>query len=70
MVAKDEIGMAFGQIIEMALRPVQKSLAEPDTARANRDLGLGDVIARAQRVAFRIEKDESRASADSRAGHR
>ena len=49
---EDEIGMALGQIVEMALRAVEEALAE-DAARSDRDLRLGDVIAGAERVAFR-----------------
>ena len=54
---EDEIGMAFGQVIEMALRSLQIALAA-DTARSDRDLGLADMIAGAQRIAFRIEEDK------------
>jgi hypothetical protein len=46
---KDEIGVAFGQIVEMALRAVEETLAEYP-ARSDRDLGLGDMIACAERV--------------------
>ena len=53
---KNEIGVAFGQIVEMALRAVEKTLAE-DPAGTDGDLRLGDVIACAERVAFGIQEN-------------
>ena len=41
---KDEIGVAFGQIVEMALGAVAKPFAEYP-ARPDGDLGLGDMVA-------------------------
>ena len=55
--AEDEVGPHLGQVIEMALRPLQQSLAE-HPARAERDLRLHDVIARAERVILRIEEGQ------------
>ena len=49
--------MAFGQILEMALRALEEALA-PDAAGADRDLRLADMIARAQRIAFRVHEDQ------------
>ncbi|PAV70536.1 hypothetical protein WR25_16397 [Diploscapter pachys] len=54
---EDEVGVAFGQIVEVALRTVEEALA-PQPARTDRDLGLADVIAGAEGVTFGIEEDE------------
>ena len=54
---EDEIGMRFGQVVEMALRTLVEALAR-ETARTDGDLRLGDVIAITQRVAFGIEEGE------------
>src|SRR5258705_7459285 len=47
--------MAFGQIVEVALAALEETLA-PDSARADRDLRLADVIAGAERIALRVEE--------------
>src|SRR3546814_18420700 len=49
--------MSLGQIVEVTLRSVEKSLAA-DAARSDRDLRLTDMIAGAERVAFGIEEDQ------------
>src|SRR3546814_10367538 len=54
---EDEVGMSLGQIVEVTLRSVEKSLAA-DAARSDRDLRLTDMIAGAERVAFGIEEDQ------------
>ena len=54
---KDEVGVAFGQIVEVALRSVEEALAA-DAARPDRDLRLADVIAGAERIAFGVEEDQ------------
>ena len=43
----------------MALRSIEEAFAE-NTARANCDFGLRDVIAGTQRVCFWIEEDQLR----------
>src|SRR3546814_12746166 len=53
----DEVGVPLGQIVEVALRPVEEALAA-DTARPDRDLRLADVIAGAQGLAFGVEEDQ------------
>ncbi len=52
---KDEVGMAFGKILKMALAAVKETLA-PDATGPDRDLRLGDVIAGAERVAVGVEE--------------
>ena len=54
---EDEIGMAFGEVIKVALGAVQESLAE-HPARADRDFRLADMVAEAERIAFGIEEDQ------------
>src|SRR3546814_3664575 len=56
-IVEGEVGLALGQVIEMALGAVEITLAE-DATRSDRDLRLADVIARAKRVAFGIEEDQ------------
>src|ERR1700676_486219 len=53
---EDEVGRAFGHETELALEAVQPSLAE-QTARANCDPRLKQVVTGAERVLVRIEKD-------------
>src|SRR5262249_17932414 len=52
---EDEVGLLFRQKAQMALRAVQKALAE-QTSGAERDLRLQNVIAGAERIALRVEK--------------
>ena len=54
---EDEIGRAFRQELELCLAAVHVALAE-DSARANRDLRLDDVIAGAQRVGLRVQEGQ------------
>ena len=49
---EDEIGRALGQELQLRLAAVHPALAE-HAARAERDLALDDVIARAQRIGLR-----------------
>src|SRR3546814_15011699 len=65
-IVEGEVGLALGQVIEMALGAVEITLAE-DATRSDRDLRLADVIARAQRVAFGLEEDQHR-SGERRVG--
>src|ERR1700674_1177761 len=53
---EDEVGRAFGHKAELALKPVQPSLAE-QAARPHRDPRLKQVVAGAERVLVRVEKD-------------
>src|SRR5690349_21593891 len=52
---EDEICLFFRQEAQMALAAVEKTSAE-ETARAERDFRLQNVVTGAQRVALRIEK--------------
>src|SRR3546814_8541644 len=54
---EDEVGMPLRQIIQMALRALEEALAE-NSSGSDGDLRLADVIASAQRIAFRVEEDE------------
>jgi hypothetical protein len=54
---KDEIGVAFGQIIEMALCAIAKTFAEY-AARTDGDFRLGNVIAGPERIVFGIEENQ------------
>ena len=54
---EDKIRVLRGQEVEPVLRAVQKAFAE-EPPRADRDLRLNDVIARAQRIAIGIEKGQ------------
>ena len=56
---EDEIRVHLRHEVEMDLRPVQKALAE-NAAGAERDLGLGDVEAGAERVDDGSRKVSSR----------
>src|SRR3546814_9044394 len=49
--------MPLRQIIQMALRALEEALAE-NSSGSDGDLRLADVIASAQRIAFRVEEDE------------
>src|SRR5205807_2426167 len=53
---EDEVRVTLGQILEVALAAVKEAFA-PDSTGADRDLGLGDVIAGALWIALRVEKD-------------
>src|SRR5690349_1419755 len=52
---EDEIGLLFRQEAQMALAAVEKTSPQ-ETARAERDFRLQNVITGTQRVALRIEK--------------
>src|ERR1051326_5341023 len=52
---EDEIGLLLGQKAQMGLGPEQEPLAE-EPPGAERDLRLGDVIARPERILLRVEK--------------
>ena len=54
---EDEVGVFLGQEFKLALAAEAIALAQ-QTARAEGDLGLHDVIARARRIAFRIEEGQ------------
>ena len=54
---KDEVGGALRQELQLRLAAVHPALAK-HAARADRDLRLDDVIARAQAVGARVEKGE------------
>ena len=41
----------------MALAPLEIAFAE-EAAGADRNLGLGDVVARAERIVLRVEEDQ------------
>ena len=55
---EDEIGVAFGKIVKVALGAVAEPFAE-NPARTDGDLGLGDMVAGAERVIFRVEEDKN-----------
>ena len=52
-----EIGGAFRQELQLSLRTLQVALSG-DAARTDRDGGLDDVVARAERIVLRIEEGE------------
>src|SRR5882762_3545458 len=54
---EDEVRGAFRQEFQLRLTAVHVALAE-DSARADGDLGLNDVVAGAQRIVFGIEEHE------------
>src|SRR5699024_12443494 len=54
---KNEIGVGFGQKVEVALGAIEPALAE-QTAGADRDLALNDVIAGACRIARGVEEGQ------------
>ena len=55
---EDEVGRTLRQELELRLAAVHVALAE-DTARADRDLGLDDVISGAERVVLWIQESEN-----------
>jgi hypothetical protein len=54
---EDEVGVALGQVVELRLRTLHPALAE-HAARADGDLRLDDVVARAERIVLRVEEGE------------
>ena len=57
MRGEDEVGVLLGQEIKARLGAAEIASAE-DAARAERDLGLEDVIAVAQRILLGVEEGE------------
>jgi hypothetical protein len=57
---EDEVRLLLGQEVQVPLRALQEALA-PEPAGAQRDLGLDDVVAGAQRVASGSRKVVMRA---------
>src|SRR5258708_5783017 len=53
---EDEVGRPFGHETQLALQPVEPSLAE-QAARTDRDPRLQQVVAGAEGVLVRVEKD-------------
>ena len=51
----DEVGLLLRQEIEVPLGALQEALA-PQPARTERDLGLDDVVTRAERIALGVEE--------------